>query len=350
MAAIDVERLLRPVSPESPSGENMEYTPAFRELEQAAQGKPEQQIGDTRIPGEDPDWKTLREKALEVLGQSHDLRAAMHLHRALTCTEGLPGMASALALIRGFHEQLWDSFHPQLDPEDDNDPTMRLNALNALCDADTTLKDIRLVPLVSSRTLGRFCLRDIQWVTGEMPVPEGVTAPTAATVDGAFADCEIDELKRNEAAAGACIEHASAVDAFLTEKLGAKGAVSLSDFTNQLAHIRKVLAERLARRGVVVAGAATLAGEGASSGGAGGSNLAQVSVPGTISSREDAIRMLDQIGEWFAKNEPSSPVPLLLMRAKRLVSRTFLEILKDMAPDGLPQAEKVGGVDASSST
>ncbi|MCU0727537.1 MAG: type VI secretion system protein TssA [Planctomycetes bacterium] len=347
MAAIDVDRLLGPVTPDSPAGENMEYTPAFRELEQAAQGKPEQQIGDTRIPAEDPDWKTLREKALVVLGESRDLRAAMYLLRALAHMDGLPGMAQALALVRGLHEQFWETFHPQLDPEDDNDPTMRLNCLNALCDPATTLKDLRLVPVVSSRALGRFCLRDIQWVTGEMPVPEGVTAPSATTLDGAFADCEVDELKRNEAAAGACVEHVTAIEAFLTEKLGAMGAVSLDDFTSVMSHIRKLLAERLARRGVVVAGGS---GPAVAAAGAGGAAVAQVSAPGTISGREDAIRMLDQIGEWFARNEPSSPVPLLLMRAKRLVSRTFLEILKDMAPDGLPQAEKVGGVDSSTGT
>ena len=65
--------------------------------------------------------------------------------------------------------------------------------------------------------------------------------------------------------------------------------------------------------------------------------------PGEIRSREDVIRVLDRACEYFERNEPSSPVPLLLRRAKRLISKDFMEILKDLAPDGVSQAENVGG-------
>ena len=54
--------------------------------------------------------------------------------------------------------------------------------------------------------------------------------------------------------------------------------------------------------------------------------------------------MMDRISEYFQRNEPSSPVPLLMHRAKRLVSMSFMDILKDMAPDGVSQASTVGGV------
>ena len=55
--AIDVEKLLTEVSPDQPAGEDLEYDPQFGELERSAQGKAEQQFGDTIIPAEDPDWK-----------------------------------------------------------------------------------------------------------------------------------------------------------------------------------------------------------------------------------------------------------------------------------------------------
>jgi type VI secretion system protein ImpA len=47
---------------------------------------------------------------------------------------------------------------------------------------------------------------------------------------------------------------------------------------------------------------------------------------------------IDRMCEFYAKNEPSSPVPLLLQRAKRLVSKSFLDVLRDLVPDGLNQA------------
>ena len=36
-------------------------------------------------------------------------------------------------------------------------------------------------------------------------------------------------------------------------------------------------------------------------------------------------------------------MPLLLRRAKRLVAKNFMEILHDMVPDGVSQAEQIGG-------
>jgi type VI secretion system protein ImpA len=70
---------------------------------------------------------------------------------------------------------------------------------------------------------------------------------------------------------------------------------------------------------------------------------------GAISSREDVLRVLDRVCAYFAQHEPSSPVPLLLKRAKRLVSKDFLEILRDLAPDGVAQAEAIRGPEAEGS-
>ena len=42
---------------------------------------------------------------------------------------------------------------------------------------------------------------------------------------------------------------------------------------------------------------------------------------------------------------PSSPIPMLLERAKRLVNADFLTIIKDMAPHGLDNVQTIGGLD-----
>jgi type VI secretion system protein ImpA len=65
---------------------------------------------------------------------------------------------------------------------------------------------------------------------------------------------------------------------------------------------------------------------------------------GAIRSRQDAIRALEAAAEFFRRNEPSSPIPLFLDRAKRLVSKDFLEVLADVAPEALPQARSAGGL------
>lgn len=341
MAGIDVDRLLTEVSADSPCGPDLEYDAAFREMEQAAQGKPEQRMGATVIPGEEPNWKDVREKALDVLQRSRDLRAAMHLARALVHMEGFPGLASALAVVRGLFEKFWDGFHPALDPEEGLDPTMRLNILMTLCSPTSLLGSVRAAPLLDVRGIGRFSLRDIQWSKGEAPPPEGTKPADPGIIKGAVMKCDVESLKAGEAAARACIEHSQVVEDFLTAKLGAAQSVSLDPFRDVMKQIRNTFAEYLKLRGVAgVAGPDEVA-----TGGAGPN--APPPPPGSITTREDAMRMLDTIADWFAANEPSSPVPLLLRRARRLVSKSFIEILKDMAPDGLPQAEKIGGVDST---
>ncbi len=76
----------------------------------------------------------------------------------------------------------------------------------------------------------------------------------------------------------------------------------------------------------------------------GGAAVATVQgVPGEINSRDEAMRVLDKVSDYFVRHEPSSPVPMLIRRAKRLVSKNFMEIVRDLAPDGLPQVEKIRG-------
>ena len=66
---------------------------------------------------------------------------------------------------------------------------------------------------------------------------------------------------------------------------------------------------------------------------------------GAINNREQALAALDKAIAYFRGAEPSSPVPLLLQRAKRLATMDFLEIVKDLAPDGFSQVRNVGGLD-----
>ena len=68
---------------------------------------------------------------------------------------------------------------------------------------------------------------------------------------------------------------------------------------------------------------------------------------GGINNRQDVVRALELICEYYAKQEPSSPVPLLVRRAKRLVTMDFMEILQDLAPGGISQVDIIKGPDSA---
>ncbi len=64
---------------------------------------------------------------------------------------------------------------------------------------------------------------------------------------------------------------------------------------------------------------------------------------GEIGSRDDVLRAIDAICAYYARSEPSSPVPLLLQRCKRLVAMAFTDILKELLPESLPNLQKIAG-------
>ena len=66
---------------------------------------------------------------------------------------------------------------------------------------------------------------------------------------------------------------------------------------------------------------------------------------GAIRSPNDVANALDRIIEYYQRYEPSSPLPILLRRAKRLVNADFLTIIRDIAPNGIDNVNLVGGID-----
>ena len=337
---IDVAVSLKPIHPDSPCGENLEYDAAFGEMERSAIGKPEQQFGDKIIPAEEPNWRDVSRNAAGLLGRTKDLRAAVLLARAELAVSGLISFGAVLELIRGYVELYWDTVYPQLDPDDDHDPALRVNTLESLCDEDATLDLFRLTPLVSSRTVGRFNLRDIAVADGEVKAATGVTDPPDwAVINAAFADSPAEELSANAAAIRASVEHLVATENVFSDRVGRENGVSFQPLKSLLKTVDRIYSEQLAKRGLLQD--EVVSGEEAS--GRSAAAPAQQLSTGEINSRQDVVATLDKICDYYAKHEPSSPLPLLLQRCKRLVAASFLEIIQDVIPEAMSQAEAIGG-------
>jgi type VI secretion system protein ImpA len=329
-----VAGLLRPL-PGSSCGIDLEYDADFLALERLVQGKPQQQMGSAVVPGEEPTWNLVLEKAVALFGRTKDLRIAVTLARALLA-QGFAGLCDGLSLLRGLVEQHWNEVYPRLDPADGNDPTFRLNVLSGLCDGPTFTDRVRALPLVVSRSFGRFSLRDLAVASGESAAQPGGTAPQASVIDGAFSECALTDLQATEAQLRGALDHLLALEKALAARIGQAKGPDFSPLARLLQQGHKVVSGHLARRDAV---APTPAAE-----------ASQPAPPSptsdTVSSREDVVRLLDRICAYYDRHEPASPLPLLLRRCKRLVSASFFEIVRDLAPAGLPQVETLRGKDA----
>ena len=68
-----------------------------------------------------------------------------------------------------------------------------------------------------------------------------------------------------------------------------------------------------------------------------------LSLDGEIRSREDVIKLLHRVCQFYERTEPSSPVPLILKRAIRLAGMDFMQIINDLTPDAIAQIRTVTG-------
>lgn len=351
MSSIDVAGLLTDVSPDSPCGEDLSYDPEFLDLENMVKGNAERQVGEEVVEAEEPNWRDVRDRCAALLSRSKNLRVATWLALALLRTDGVGGLRDGLSLLKGLLEQYWDHVHPRLDPDDGNDPLERMNIIASLSPPPGSYQDpmrfrerLASVPLCRSQRIGSFGLRDILVATGESPAPEGEegSGPELAAIDAAFEDTPTEELKVTEQALEESHETVAAIDAYLTGLVGPGAAPSLESFEREIKQALDQVRKYLDRRGY---GAGESAGEAAYASGA----PTMVS-SGEIRSKQDVLRVFDKVCEYYASNEPSSPVPLLVRRARRLVGKSFVDIIKDISPDAMDQVERVGGVQSEGSS
>jgi type VI secretion system protein ImpA len=327
---IDLERLLSVFSKQAPAGPDLEYDPLFGEMERSATTKEEQQFGDTIIPAQEPDWRELKKISLQVLEQSKDLRAAVYLTRALIHTDGFAGLADGVSLIKGFLEQYWETLHPLLDPDDNNDPTIRINTLINLCDPIDYLAAINRIPLVTSAVAGKFCYRDILVANASLEATDSDPKELSIElIEAAFRDSQSEDSAKILTQVTLSIECLSAIETRLNELVGIEQSPDLNALSQLLEQIRQALAKY-----------SHVDSNTEQFNTSGNDALRTPKAPpeatsGSINNRDDVLRMLDRINHYYKRQEPSSPVPLLLERAKRLVNRDFHEIVQDLAPGGL---------------
>jgi type VI secretion system protein ImpA len=332
-----LDALLISFGEEAPSGENLEYETVFTELERAAQPGEERQMGDEVIAAEEPNYADISEKALAVLEQSHDLRAAVLMADAELRINGFAGLAKVTTYIRGCLEQFWDSCHPQLDEEDDNDPTMRVNAVLGLANDTTIVRGVRNAPLTLSNAFGRVSLRDIAVADGEVAAaPDATNVLDAAGISAAFQDTDDDALAQILENASVALANVKAIDEVFNTQTPGQGP-DLNPLIKTLFRVTKRLGEETG--GDVEDASEAEGGEVAAEGGA-----VKSAPTGAISSPRDVEMAIDRILVYYASYEPSSPLPILLERAKRLVGADFMTIMKDIAPSGVDNVMLVGGI------
>lgn len=326
MSIAEFEALSAPVSAELPAGARIEYAEDV-ELEMLATRIPERAIGADNEPGArrlaaiEPDWLGVERRARALLLRSKDVRFIVLLVRALANQRGVEGLYDGLRVMRSVFERYWDVMHPSL-----GEMEARMNQVAGLFDIENLKLDLRDRPFVRVPSVGIVLVRDVESAVGTYPAREGVPALSEDQVRGAISALEVDEQTRIGEAVNGALDELAALSEWMGERSHASLQPDMQALTGILSALKQVLPQAAAStpfEGLAVDGPTVL---------------------GSLSTRGELMKRLDEVCEYLERNEPSNPAPLLIKRAKALIGKDFMQIIEDLAPGGMEQVRSVAGI------
>jgi len=330
------EDLLNPIPGENPSGENLRYAPVFDKIKEARRADDDAPQGDWQFERKTADYAVVIKLAGEALAtKSKDLQVAAWLTEAMLQKEGFQGLKAGLELIKGLIETFWDTLYPELD---DGDAEMRAAPLEWL---GTRMESaLRGVPLTSqgatwfqfkeSRVVGYEATADTdaKVEARNAAIAEGKTsgeawdAAVAATPKAFYAGMEetLDGI----------LEVLGSLNALGEEKFG-DVAPSFGPMRTTLEEIRHTVHGLLQKKREVEpdegAEAAVSEEEPASVEEAqaepapGAAPAKRKPGGGPITAepvdQDDAFQRVTAVASYLRRNDPSSPLPYLLLRGLR---------------------------------
>ena len=343
---LDLEKLLSVVPGDDPAGKQEEYSPLYLQLDELARGKPASAMGDSIIEGTDPDWYGLRSACLKLWETTRDLRVAMYLNIAEFSLDGPKGFLDALAVTEYLVENLWPDFYPRLDPDDDNDPTERLNIFAMISPPSRSYSDplmfiskFRMLKLAEGK---KYTLRDLLIINGELEVNESDLDP--ALFQGEMRSVPIDEMREHKEVVvriAAKLNHiAELVNGYLPD-----AGLAFADLLGELKTLQNFYDAYLLNLETESAEEPTESAAPAASVPPVRRSPAAFDLNGFVpSSRAEALLMLKKSAEYFQMTEPTNPVPLLVDRALRMANMSFLDLLGEVEPGALEKGREIFGV------
>ncbi len=347
----DLEALLAPIPGDAPQGtdirEDYSATSPYNRLRdarsEARDAERGQDAGDQDARDPAPLWRTVRDLAQKTLTETaKDLEVAAWLTEALVRSHGLAGLAACAKLMAGLAEQYWDGLFPL---PDDYGMETRVSPVTGLNGRDGNGSLIQ--PLYKLFLFNRPDGTPIFYYQYQQSEQLGTLDAERRQQRIDAGAIPFDVLEREARAVGTRMFAALLADAreardawqamatIMDEKAGADGPS-----TTAVRDLLSGIAEMAARYAPAEAGDGAAAPETAAAdvGGApvaaGGIGFSGISASATqAATREDALRALGQIADFFRRTEPHSPLSYTLDEAVRRGRMTWPELLAEIVAD-----------------
>jgi type VI secretion system protein ImpA len=360
-ATVDIESILAPIPGDNPSGESLQYSGLYDEIREARRADDPTTKAGWQTELKVADWEevvNLAQSALKT--RTKDLQVGAWICEALLNRNGFAGLRDGLKVMRGFHENFWDSVYPEID---ESDMDARANCL-ALMDRQCAFA-AKAVALTDVRGEENYSF--LGWEKTKLPDDFS----KIAQADRAEADRVKQEAEKAAEQWGRlnrgtprrfyeqlntllnqCWEEFQGLDKAMDQKFG-RQTPSLGELKKSLENLRaladKIVKEKRVLEPDPVGGDGVAAGEAVevAMGQAAGAGAGSITVSvGAIRGRQEALRRLSEIAEFFQKTEPHSPVSYLVERAVKWGNMPLEQWLQEVIKDSttLGQVQETLGV------
>ncbi|AFU98093.1 type VI secretion system protein TssA [Simiduia agarivorans] len=351
---IDLDSLLTPISENEPQGSDLraDRSPnslyyAIKDARNNARAAERSAMFDEDVDLMSP-WKQVADLAPAILREtSKDLEVSCWYTEALIRLHGLSGLRDGLQLIKKLIEDHWEGLYPQPDEDGIETKVAPLTGLNGDGGEGTLLAPLRNMPITLEEAGGAFSLwqyqqaRDADRIVDEdekvsrfdslgyslKSISDTIAAtavPQAVSVVETLEEC-LDLFKSSQALLRSHCDHeappSSNISNLLEELLR----------TARFIYKEKLEAAQVAQEATQNAAAES---ESADAAGTSGLPVTGISAPsGAISDREDALKRLETVAEYFRRYEPHSPIGPGLERLATWGRMTVAELMMELLPE-----------------
>lgn len=283
-------------------------------------------------------WRNVLQLAQAALGKTRDLEIAAWLTEALVRESGLPGLVEGARLIEGLAREFWDPLYPLPDEDGMETRVAPVAGLNGVGGDGTLIQPLRKLALFTTADGARVLL--FQYQQAEETAGLGDAKRKAARLAAGVADFAKLEIAARAAGVGhftALARAGAAAQAAWRGMATTLDAVAGNDSppTSRVGEvIDQIIA--IAKRYAPAALAETVAAPIEPDTEIPEGNPAMSDAPqtrGAPRTREDALKQLNEIAEFFRRTEPQSPIALTLDEAVRRARLPWPELIEDILAD-----------------
>jgi type VI secretion system protein ImpA len=334
----EIESLLKPISEDQPTGPDLRLDPGdltFQTLKDYT-AVVEASLAESEEEIREANWGGVVGLCIAALSEkSKDLEIITSLCSGWVHTEGIGAVAHGLELLHRSLETCWDQLHPGYDPEDDElNLALRARWLNWMDSPRGFILAIKQTPIGSAGDGATYCWLDHE--NSEM-LEDANTSPERRQelIDAGFISdaqwlASIGGVPRETMVGiveelGKGMESCRAMREFCAERFGDEDSPDFYNLINVLEELHDYLREQIGDDETEGAGAEAELSTGEATSG-GGTQQAR----GPIGNRQAALKLLQEVGDYFRRTEPHSPISYLIARAVKWGAMPLDQLYRDV--------------------